>query len=116
MKKLMLFIIGVSLIFILGCSTIFPGKVLFPKEPNVSKPDNFLYCDTDDDCGTTSLRLDNCCTLCVGIKNQQAITYLQEWNTLNCEGFSPWGTCPHAECLTPTNVRCENNKCIGDFE
>lgn len=115
MKKMILILMLLSLFIVVGCSSLFPGIVIFSKEPDAPKPSDFFYCEIDEDCGVTSYEDGGCCTGCPSSMNKVAVTYLTKWHELNCpKGIAPG--CLILECPISKNIRCENNRCIGDLE
>lgn len=107
-------IIGIMILLVVaGCKA--PGEVSNPKLPNIPKPDDMRFCQSDEDCAITFQRGDSCCSTCPYAVSKEAATYLEGWHGLNCGANSLKG-CWSYECIPISNLRCENNECTLDRE
>ena len=81
-----------------------------PKEPTIPKPDDFLYCETDDDCTITGIDINSSCTHCGKAVNKEGKVFLDEWYKLNCHKMIYSYICSQYDCI-PIKPKCENNMC-----
>jgi len=110
---LMVLVVSVSYFIWIYISFSLVGPIN-PKLPDVPKLSDFLYCEKDADCVISIYSVDNCCIGCGRAINIRGKQYVEEWYNLNCVG-SHYKGCPLAECMISCGVRCENNKCIVNY-